>query len=578
MLLDRNLNSNTLTPKPSTRGWLTFLLVAGYVLSSTVGFAQDDGAAVTKTKTTDAGQEPQPPTPPELPLARGRVFIDADGDRKFGDSDQPFVGVKVSNGKEIATTDQGGKYELPIEDGSILFVIKPTGYRSPLDENNLPQFYYIHKPDGSPKLKYAGSKPTGPLPQSIDFPLYRNDEPETFRIVLFGDPQPRNMTEVDYVAQDVVSELIGSNHAFGVSLGDLAWDDLETLEPLNQVVGLIGIPWHNLIGNHDLNLDGNVRDEINETFESIYGPTYYSFDHGNVHFVVLDNIDWKPPTDDPKASRFFARFGKRQLEFVKRDLAMIPENQMVVLMMHAPIVGTEDRLELYRLIEKRPLCISIAAHTHTQNHFFLGKKDGFNGKKEHHHIVNVTVSGAWWAGAKDTRGIPHTTQRDGVPNGYSIMTFEPDRYLLDFKGAGYPAEYQMRVELPNTVASSAAAETKVWINVFNGSEKSKVEMAIDQDSDWGELSQNVTVDPFYHRLRETEKNVKPAIVPALYKPSECSHLWQGTIGRALSPGVHLIRVRTTDMHGRTYYAQRSLRVTKVPAKQTPAKQIETATH
>ena len=67
-------------------------------------------------------------------MARGRVFVDIDGDKRFGDSDQPFVGVKVSNGKEIATTGEDGKYELPVQDGSIIFVIKPTGcllYTSP---------------------------------------------------------------------------------------------------------------------------------------------------------------------------------------------------------------------------------------------------------------------------------------------------------------------------------------------------------------------------------------------------------------------------------------------------------------
>lgn len=525
-------------------------LLIGFLLVVCSAAAQE---ADTKSKS-------ESPKPPELPMARGRVFVDVNGDKKYGSEDQPFVGVKVSNGQEIATTGEDGKYELPVQDGSIIFVLKPTGFRSPLDENNLPQFYYIHKPDGSPKLKYAGSQPTGQLPASIDFPMYPVSEPETFRIVLFGDPQPRNMKEVDYIAQDVVGELIGCNHSFGVSLGDLAFDNLETLEPLNQVIGLIGIPWHNIIGNHDLNLDGKDRDEINETFESIYGPTYYSFDHGNVHFIVLDNIDWQAPNDTPDVKKFFARFGPQQLEFVKRDLAMIPKSQMVVLMMHAPIVGTEDRQELYRLIEKRPLCVSVSAHTHEQTHHFLGKDDGFNGDKEHHHIVNVTVSGAWWSGAKDERGIPHSTMRDGAPNGYSIMTFEPDRYLLDFKGAGHPADYQMRIHLPNSVAASDAAATEVWVNVFNGSSKSKVEMAIDRESDWVTLDQKVIADPFYQAILAKEKIIKPAIKPSLIRPSKCSHLWRGTIDQDLQPGVHLIRVRTTDMHGRTFYSQRSIRV------------------
>ena len=118
---------------------------------------------------------PEKPKKPKGPMARGRVFSDLDGDGKFTDNDAPFANVKVSNGKEIVATNKKGEYELPIENDSAIFVIKPTGYRTALDENNLPKFYYLHKPNGSPKFKFAGVAPTGPLPQSIDFPLYAQD-------------------------------------------------------------------------------------------------------------------------------------------------------------------------------------------------------------------------------------------------------------------------------------------------------------------------------------------------------------------------------------------------------------------
>lgn len=36
------------------------------------------------------------------------------------------------------------------------------------------------------------------------------------------------------------------------------------------------------IGNHDL-VKGKYGEEL---FESIYGPVYYSFDAGNVHYIV----------------------------------------------------------------------------------------------------------------------------------------------------------------------------------------------------------------------------------------------------------------------------------------------------
>ncbi|MFM8397667.1 MAG: metallophosphoesterase N-terminal domain-containing protein, partial [Pirellula sp.] len=159
--------------------------------------------------------------------------------------------VKVSNGLDIVRTDAEGRYQLPLGDEGQVFVIKPAGYRTRLGPNQLPLFYYLHRPQGSPKLRFAGVQPTGPLPQSIDFPLTEQAEPELFRVILFGDTQPRNLLEVDYIAHDVIADIRKNSASFGVTLGDIAFDDLNVFEPLSQVVGLIGIPWYNVFGNHD---------------------------------------------------------------------------------------------------------------------------------------------------------------------------------------------------------------------------------------------------------------------------------------------------------------------------------------
>ena len=531
---------------------------------------QDDGAKtecgpfaqpVINTTPSESQQEPAPP------MARGIVFNDLDRDGKYGVNDAAFANVKVSNGKEIVVTDNRGRYEIPLEEESAIFVIKPNGFRTPLNENNLPRFFYLHKPNGSPKLKFRGSQPTGPLPQSIDFPSYAQSEPEAFKILLFGDPQPRNHLEVDYIAQDVVSELVGDDSAFGVTLGDIAFDNLDTFKSLNQTISLIGIPWYNVIGNHDLNLDTQQRSHINETFEATYGPSYYSFDYGQVHFVVLDNVDWAPPNDKVKRWHYVSGFGTQQLDFLKKDLSMIPETQMVVLLMHIPIMGARDKTEFFKLIEKRPYCVSISGHTHDHRHMFLGKEDGFNGPKKHHHVVNVTVSGSWWSGAKNDNGIPHTTMADGAPNGYSIMTFDRDGYKLDFKAAGQPASQQMRVHMPLTMDTNESEKSDVWVNVFNGSTKSTVKMSIDNNGQWLELEKKLVPDPYFVELSKRDEGVRPK----LSKPKNSYHLWHGQLPEQILPGAHLLRVQTTDMHGRTYFAHRSFRVTGTPvASSEPA--------
>ena len=502
------------------------------------------------------------PSGSPISTARGIVYHDTNGNKTFDDGDKPLVDIKVSDGREIVKTNEQGRYELKVDDDDILFVIKPSGWKTPINELQLPRFFYIHKPDGSPDSKYPGVEPTGPLPESVDFPLYPNKEPEQFKAILFGDPQPRSVKEVEFIAHDVVEELMGTDASFGVTLGDIVFDDLNVFGPENQAIALLGIPWYNVIGNHDINTDARQRRLINETFERIYGPSYYSFDHGTVHFIVLDNIDWIVNEATGKA-RYRGGIGEEQMTFIKNDLEMIPEDQLVVLLMHIPLTDVNDRHGLYRLIEKRPFCMSISGHTHTHEHRYITHEDGWHGPEPHHHVVNVTVSGSWWSGAPDERGIPHTMMADGAPNGYSIISFDGQKYSLDFKAAGRPADYQMHIEAPEQVAQSATAQTTIWVNVFNGSERSTVEMRVGE-GDWQALEKTRSVDPHFQRVYQFEKKILADYKPwrELPKPKASSHLWKGNLPANLPSGTHRIEVKTVDNEGRTYVDQRIMRVHK----------------
>jgi len=513
-----------------------------------------------------AGQDPAGPAKGEV--ATGVVFHDTNGNSRLDPQDFPIKGVRVSNGLAIVKTDEAGRYQLPITNDSPIFVIKPSGFRTKISDLQLPQFYYMHKKHGSPDLRYPGIEPTGELPDSIDFPLSGQLEPSKFEVILFGDTQARNLKEVDYIAKDVVSELVGRRSAFGVTLGDIVFDDLDLFQPHNAAVALVGIPWYNVIGNHDINFDAQTREHANETFERHYGPSWYSFDYGQVHFVVMDNINWI--VEENGSSRYVGGFGDRQLAFLENDLALIPENQMVVLLMHIPLNEVEDREQLYRLIENRPLSLSISGHTHFQEHRFIDREDGWRGPQPHHHVVNVTVSGSWWSGNRDERGIPHTTMRDGAPNGFSLLTFDGNRYQLDFRAAGRSADYQMNIVTTNQAAegrevnaplvAGELTEAQIWVNVFNGSPKCQVEVQVDDTSDWQKLDRVVEPDPLFVQTWNREQQVVPVIEPKLSKPIPSSHLWRGAMPHDLAAGTHLIRARWTDYNGKVTTAFQVIRI------------------
>ena len=496
--------------------------------------------------------------------ATGFVFEDRNGNGLRDRGERGLSGVRVSNQRDIDTTDENGRWRLPVLEGpeTIFFVIKPRHYTPPVSADQLPRFYYVHKPAGSPSLPFAGLAPTGPLPASIDFPLRPPRVPDSFQAIFFGDTQPRDEREVDYFKHDIVDELIGQTNAhFGVTLGDIVFDNLNVMEPHNAAVALIGIPWWNVIGNHDVNTDALAAVDYTDTYNRIYGPNYFSFDYGPVHFVALDNIRWLPPTErGTNTTTWRAGLDSQQLAWLKEDLVRVPMKQLVLLMMHVPLNDMSNRDDVYRLIENRPYCLSIAGHTHWHEHRFLRREDGWMGVVPHHHIVNVTACGSWWTGQPDELGIPHTTMSCGAPNGYTVLTFKDRGVTVDFKAARRPPSYQMNIEAPDAVASAVTGATPVYVNLFNGAENSAVEMRLNNRGPWVKLDKVLEPDPVFVAARAREGTNVFTPYRSMPNPIKSPHLWKGHLPEKLPAGTHYICVQARDVNGTLQPAMRAITV------------------
>jgi hypothetical protein len=505
--------------------------------------------------------------------AQGRVFHDRQGTGRRAAGDPGIPGVAVSNGRQVTLTDQSGRWQLPVEEEwTTFFVIKPRGWVPPLDRWNLSRFYRHHQPQGSPAQRFRGVAPTGPMPDSIDFPLIRRDEPDRFKALICGDPQPRDARELGYLARTVVPELRRTDAAFGVSLGDIMFDDLALFEPLNEVFSLIGMPWFNVLGNHDLNFDAPDNRHANETFRRVYGPTYYAFDHGPVHFLVLNNVEWLGQEPDrPQATgNYRGQLGERQLEFIANDLAHVPDDRLVVLFLHIPLQRgfalnprseTRDRQALYRLLEHRPHTLSFSAHTHWHRHLLIGAEDGWRGAQPHHHIIAGTLCGSWFGGAPDEQGVPHSLMSDGTPRGYLELAFDGHRYSMDgYHSLGRPRAYQMNIDAPAEIPHAQRSQTRVTVNVFNGCENSTVRMRCAPTDRWRELERIEEPDPRFVRLQERDRNLQPPYRGLPQPLANCPHLWRGPLPADLSAGTHLIEVEATDRFGNTHHGQQPIRV------------------
>ncbi|KXK32260.1 MAG: hypothetical protein UZ16_OP3001002613 [Candidatus Hinthialibacteria bacterium OLB16] len=85
--------------------------------------------------------------------ARGVVYADLNrnGARDPGENGVP--GVLITNLRDFVSTDPEGQWAIDINEGDLIVLIKPAGYDLPVNDLNLPKFYYIHKPKGSPDFQ-----------------------------------------------------------------------------------------------------------------------------------------------------------------------------------------------------------------------------------------------------------------------------------------------------------------------------------------------------------------------------------------------------------------------------------------
>lgn len=476
-------------------------------------------------------------------MVRGKVFLDGNSNGIPDKTEKGLKGICVSNGKDVVLTGENGEWQIEKRGNEPVFVVKPAGFAVPVNQIQIPQhFAAVNETEN----------------QTINFPLITQNENAEFSVLFFGDTQARGMKEVNYIFHDVVEELIGSKAAFGVSLGDIVADDPELMDDVAAGIAQIGIPWYNIFGNHDNDRQAKTNDERDKTFEYFFGPSTYAFEYGEVSFIGLNNIFFKPD------GKYISHFTPDQLAFVENYLRFVPEKKRIVLMMHSPIVACDNREAMFRLLEKRKNTFSISGHVHEQINLFVDDKMGWKGNEPHHHLINATVCGSWWCGLKDETGIPHATMNDGAPNGYSIITFDGNQYTVRFKAARRPVDYQMNIYLPDNLTQAVADTTRVLVNVFAGSEKSLVEMQVDK-GEWIKMTNFKTIDPEILRMHQltpflNEKvNGQPLDEILGYNmdyPSVSHHIWKAGFPKGIKHGTHKLTVRTTDMYKQTYYAHR----------------------
>ena len=496
----------------------------------------------------------------------GYVFGDTNKNGRKDRREAGIPGVAVSNGIEVTVTNDKGYYTLPIGDDNTIFVIKPSGYKVPVDEHFIPKYYYHHKPNGSPEsFTYKGVSTTGKLPKSVDFALYKYNEPKDFTTIVFGDPQPYSIQDLDYFTQKIVADVQKTDKTlFGISLGDIVGDNLDLHPIYKERMKSLQLPWYNVMGNHDMNYDATSDLLSDETFQKNFGLANLAFNYGDAHFVILDNILYP----DPRGGKgYWAGYREDQLKFLENNLKLVPKNKLVVLSQHIQMKDNtggsyrlEDRQRIFDLLKDFENVLIMSAHTHYQDQIEYTEIHGWKGKKPLHEYNVGTTSGDWYSGKLDERGLPDATMRDGTPQGYVFLNIKGNQYDVDYKVAGSAADYQMNIYAPKVVPHNGRTTSQIVVNFFMGSPGDVVEYRID-NGEWRPMRYTEAVDPSY-MMKLVEWDFTEKLLPGR-RPSNAvnsTHLWTGAVQLNLEPGEHTIYVRATDRFGKTHNGQKKYKI------------------
>lgn len=433
--------------------------------------------------------------------------------------------VAVSDGFDVVDTDGEGRFEIiTTGDRDFIRITVPAGYRIPTGASGTARFH----------ARIPADRDEADIAFDLE-PLRSSDERHT--LLLLADIQTEDAAEMRRFHEESVPDVLatieaqGDREIVGIACGDIMYDRLELFPDYERGVAALGVPFFQVVGNHDLDLDGATDRASVRTFGRHFGPGNFSFERGAIHYVVLDDVFWH-------GAGYIGHLDANALTWLERDLARVERGGTVVVATHIPVLGSRhtrngrrspdlgmaitNREALYRLLEPYRAHV-LVGHTHECEHVFE------NGVHEH---VAGAVCGAWWTGP---------ICADGAPNGYAIYEIDAEDIRWTYKATGFPAEHQVRIYPPGV---DPAAADQVIANIWDADPEWSIAWYEDNQPR-GPMTRRTGLDPLSTRLYTgDELPVKRTWVD----PIPTSHLYYARP----HPQAREIRVEATDRFGRVF--------------------------
>ena len=351
----------------------------------------------------------------------------------------PVSGVTVTDGHSFTDRGADGTFTLDAADDALFIsIVTPSGYLAPM-EQDIPQFF----------RPYAAST------KRYDFEL--RPWPATgegCELLAIGDPQPKTASHFDRLRTEIIPELqrataLGKQRGTAQAallLGDIVWDSPELFAGVREQFASLGIPVYGVIGNHDHDRNKYTDREATENYRNHFGPTYYAFDMGRTHYIVLDDIVYHG------AKKYDEQIDSLQLAWAAEYARRLPAGSRVCVAMHAPAMkawkGNQVMESAARLMDAfagHELHF-ITGHTHVNSNYDIRE-----GVVEHN--VAQICGNLWY----------DPINKDGTPKGYQLFRECGGEFSWEYRSLGSPAVRQLRVWQPGQVeAFPGSVVAKIW--------------------------------------------------------------------------------------------------------------------
>lgn len=318
----------------------------------------------------------------------------------------PLEGIPVSDGKNIVKTDKNGCYTLPGWERARLI------YANVLTHQHSDWYQFIQQD----KMEYDFSLDIAQTEGAHGFMHMSDTE--------IGDMSEENCVVWTAFVRDKAKE---NKLSFIFHGGDICGD--KGLPKHHRIMNSQNMecPVRYCIGNHDFR-----GEEFGESvYEEYYGPTWYSFDCGNVHYVVTAiRYGDRPCGYEPED----------QWNWLYEDLKQKDPDKGLILFNHGCSMGrfmrainqdmefNFDRDGKEELLLKHGLMAVIFGHLHINYH---GIVDGF-----HYICTNSPKMG----GIDSSPSSAHIVQIDEQKNLTDRMTYWDERRFSQPKGALWSAK------------------------------------------------------------------------------------------------------------------------------------------